>query len=113
MPKVHNIGSNRFIQFLNFPADWGWRVCVKGWTQEIEDPFRFSEPYILRLPFRKAIVFGRWLGTCSEEDALDKAVQRRDLTDDDFQEDKGWVPAPDQDSEKSGWYFDPGFGDVG
>jgi hypothetical protein len=99
MPKVHKIGSTRFIQFLNFPAAWGWKVAVKGWTQEIEEPFRSAEPIIVRLPFHKAVVFGRWTGEHSEDDALNRAVQRRDLTDDDFQEDKGWTPVPDTDSE--------------
>jgi hypothetical protein len=106
MPKVHNIGNTRFIQLLNFPAQWGWKVVVKGWTQEIEYPFRTAEPFIVRLPFRKAVVFGRWNGSVSEEEALDKAVQRRDLTDDDFSEEKGWVPAPDETPEENSWYFD-------
>jgi hypothetical protein len=106
MPKVHNIGSKQFVQILNnYAADWGWRVAVRGWTQEIEYPFRTAAPLIVRLPLRKAIVFGRWNGTLSEEEALNIAVQRRDLTDDDFQEDKGWVPAPDQDSEEDSDYL--------
>jgi hypothetical protein len=113
MPKVHNIGSKRFIQFLNFPAQWGWKVVVKGWTQEIEDPYRTAEPYIVRLPFRKAVVFGRWIGTLTEDEALNKAVQRRDLTYDDFQEENGWIPAPDQVGEESGEYSYSRIGDLG
>lgn len=102
MPKVHKLGANSFVQYLpKFPANWGARIIVKGWTQEIEPPFRTAEPLILRLPFHKAIVFGRWTGSVTEDEALDKAIQRWDLTDDDFQEENGWTPVPDEDSEES------------
>jgi hypothetical protein len=99
MPKVHNIGSHRFIQFIKFPVMWEGKLAVKGWTQEIEEPFRSATPIIVRLPFHNAIVFGRWTATHTEEEALNKAVQRRDLSDDDFQEERGWTPV--QDSEAS------------
>jgi hypothetical protein len=102
MPEAHDIGPRRFIQLLdNYHVTWGNRLFVRGWTQEIEEPYRFSEPLILRLPRGKALVFGRWIGELSEEEALDKAVQRRDLTDEDFDEENGWVPATDEDSEES------------
>ena len=106
MPKVHNIGKTRFIQYIDFPVKWEWRLFVRGWTQEIEEPFRSAEPVILRLPRHKALVFGRWTKQLSEEEALERAVQRRDLTDDDFSEEKGWTPAAYEAPEESGWDFD-------
>ena len=100
MPKTHNIGP-LFVQYTNFPYDWGKKVMVKGWTQEIDEPYRTSKPLIVRLPFYKALVFGRWTGRKTEEQALNDALGRRDLTYDDFTEEKGWTPAPDTDREAS------------
>ena len=100
MPKTHDIGP-LFVQVTNFPYKWGLKVFTRGWTQEIEPPYRTSKPFILRLPFYKAIVFGKWTGTKSEETALNDALARRDLTYDDFTEEKGWTPAPDSNREES------------
>ena len=95
MPKVHEIGKTRFIQLIEFPVKWGWKVTVRGWTQEIEEPFRTATPVILRLPFHKALVLGKWTGKQEdEESALNNATQGRLLTYEDFQE--GWTPAPEQ-----------------
>ena len=100
MPKVHEIGP-LFVQVTNFPYDWGFKVLTKGWTQEIEPPYRTSKPFIVRLPKYKAIVFGRWTGTKPEEEALNGILERRDLTYEDFTEEKGWTPAPDSNREES------------
>lgn len=100
MPKVHDIGP-LFVQVTNFPYDWGLKVVTRGWTQEIEPPYRTSNPFIIRLPFYKAIVFGRWTGTKPEEEALNGILERRDLTYEDFTEEKGWTPAPDSNREES------------
>jgi hypothetical protein len=100
MPKVHNIGPT-FVQITNFPYKWGAKFIVRGWTQEIEDPFRTSKPFIVRLPRYKALVLGRWTGTTNEESALSGALQTREVTYDDFTEEKGWTPAPDSDSKES------------
>lgn len=108
MPKVHNIGTRWFVQFTRFPFEWGKKCVVKGWTQEIEEPFRTSKPYILRLPKYHALVIGEWSGQKEEEEALNEALQRRDLTYEDFQEEKGWVPAPDEGGEESSNAFNPG-----
>lgn len=96
MPKAHDIGKNWFIQFTNFPFEWGNRVMVKGWTQEIQEPYRTAEPLVIRMPRYKAVVVGKWSGVKDEEEALNRALQRRDLTYADFQEEKGWTP-PVQD----------------
>ena len=100
MPKAHNIGS-RFFQLTNFPYEWGSKIVVRGWTQEIESPFRTSNPVIVRLPKYKALVFGRWSGMKSEEEALSGALAARDATYDDFTEEAGWTPAPDSNREAS------------
>lgn len=99
MPKVHNIGP-LFVQVTKFPYKWENKFIVRGWTQEIEEPYRTSEPYIVRLPNYKAIVFGRWTGTKTEEEALNGALERRDVTYDDFTEEAGWT-APEQSGETS------------
>ena len=102
MPKVHNIGKNTFTQLIDFPVEWGHKFAVRGWTQEIEEPFRTAEPLIIRLPFHKAIVFGKWTGTQEDEEtALNNAMQGRVLKDDDFQE--GWTPPAYQGGEKNRW----------
>jgi hypothetical protein len=98
MPKVHNIGPV-FVQVTKFPYDWGNKVVVRGWTQEIEEPFRTSQPFILRLPKYKALVCGRWTGVKNEEEALTGALETREVTYDDFTEEAGWTPAPDSDRE--------------
>ena len=99
MPKTHNIGP-LFVQVTNFPYKWGKKFAVKGWTQEIEPPYRTSKPLIVRLPAYKALVLGRWTGAKSEEEALNDVLGRRDLTYDDFTEEAGWTPAPDSDREE-------------
>jgi len=98
MPKVHNIGPI-FVQLTKFPYDWGNKLVVRGWTQEIEEPFRTSQPLILRLPKYKALVCGRWTGVKNEEEALTGALETREVTYDDFTEEKGWTPAPDSNRE--------------
>lgn len=101
MPKIHNIGPQHFFQVIKFPVQWGTKLSVRGWTQEIDEPFRTTDDaLIIRLPFYRALVVGKWTGTLDEESALERAIQRRDVTYDDFEEEKGWTPAPDEvDSE--------------
>ena len=101
MAKLHNIGPHRFIQFMRLPVEWGNKFWVRGWTQEIEEPFRTAEPVLVRLPFYRAIAFGHWTGFAkNEEDALNRAIERRDVTYDDFVEEKGWTPPPEQVGEE-------------
>jgi hypothetical protein len=100
MPKVHELGPV-FVQVTNFPYKWGFKIAVRGWTQEIEPPYRTSKPLIVRLPAYKALVLGRWTGAKSEEEALNDVLQRRDVTYDDFTEEAGWTPAPESDGEES------------
>lgn len=107
MPKIHNIGPKHFAQVITFPVQWGLKFWVKGWTQEIERPFRTAEPTIFRLPFRKALVLGTWTGRVEDEtEALMRATEWRVATDDDFRQEAGWTPAAFKTSKESGEYFD-------
>jgi hypothetical protein len=104
MPKVHNIGKQHFVQYTRLPLKWGFRVVVKGWTQEIEEPFRTAKPFIFRLPFYRVLIIGRWAGELTEDVALASAMEMRVLKDEDFE--KGWEPASKQTTEKGVWDFD-------
>jgi hypothetical protein len=105
MPKVHNIGQQHFVQCFRLPAKWGWKLAVRGDTQEIEYPFRLSKPLMIRLPFYYVLVIGKWTGQeLDEETALSNALQGRVLKDEDFQE--GWTPPAYKTPEKSEWYLD-------
>jgi hypothetical protein len=95
MPKVHNIGKQHFVQFIKQPLEWNDQRTVKGWTQEIESPYRYASPTLVKLFNNYIFVFGKWEGSKSEEDALNSALERRDVTYDDFTEEAGWIPAPD------------------
>lgn len=102
MPKLHQIGPKRFVQYTKFPYKWGFKLFTRGWTQEIEPPFRTSSPVIVRLPRYKALVFGKWTGAQKDEEtALSNALSRRDLEYEDFTEEKGWIPATDENPEES------------
>jgi hypothetical protein len=99
MPKVHNIGKQHFVQYFRYPAKWGWKLAVRGETQEIEPPFRKSNPIMVRLPFYRVLVLSKWSGVESDEEtALNNATKGRVLTDEDFEE--GWTPPAYQDSEE-------------
>ena len=106
MPKVHGVGP-LFVQVLNLPVEWGNKVCVRGWTQEIEPPFRTAEPFLLRLPKYRALAIGRWSGKRNEEEALNRALEKRDVDYADFTEEAGWVD-PDTYREAGGDALDTG-----
>jgi hypothetical protein len=101
MPKVHKLGPKHFVQLIDLPVVWGKKFVVRGWTQEIEEPFRTSEPFLLRLPKYKALAFGKWTGFKTEEEALKSALETREVTYEDFTKEAGWTPAPDSDREES------------
>jgi hypothetical protein len=100
MPKAHKIGTKHFLQVVELPLVWNKKVVVRGWTQEIEEPFRTSQPFLVRLPKYKVLVFGKWTGFKDEEEALKSALETREVTYDDFTEEAGWT-APDSDREAS------------
>jgi hypothetical protein len=102
MATTHDIGKQHFVQYLGFyPALWKSRIWAKGWTQEISEPFRTGDTLIVRLPFKRAIAFGKWIGELDEEQALSRAIEERVLTDEDFQE--GWTPPAYEAPEEDFW----------
>ena len=112
MPKVHNIGKKHFVQYFRLPAKWNGKFFVKGETQEIQHPFRWAEPIMIRLPFYRVLVIGKWIDAMQDEEtALNKAMQGRVLKDEDFEE--GWTPAAYKDSEEGSEYLNSWPGDVG
>jgi hypothetical protein len=104
MPKIHNIGKQHFVQFFRLPVKWGAKIAVIGHTQEIEPPYRTSKPVMIRLPFYRVLVIGKWNGQLEEETALTTALEMRVLTDEDFQE--GWTPAAYEIGEEGSLYLD-------
>jgi hypothetical protein len=105
MAKTHQIGKQYFVQYLGYyPAAWNKRLAVTGWTQEIDEPFRMGDTLIVRLPFKKAVAFGKWTGTLNEEQALSRAIEERVLRDEDFQE--GWEPPAYKAPEEDFWAID-------
>jgi hypothetical protein len=104
MPKIHNIGKQHFVQLFRLPAKWGFKFVVRGETQEIQAPFRMSKPFMIRLPFYRVLVIGKWSGAQpDEETALSSAIQGRVLKDEDFEE--GWTPPAVQVAEESSEYL--------
>lgn len=101
MPKTHNIGPKLFFQVTNFPYEWGHKIMVRGFTQEIDEPFRKSKPLILRLPKYKALVWGIWGESLEEEEALNGILESRELVYEDFTEEAGWTPPSDQSGTTS------------
>jgi hypothetical protein len=102
MPKIHNIGKKHFAQFVRMPAKWDGKFVVRGWTQEIHEPFRTSTPLLFRLPFYRVFIVGKWTGTAKDEEtALNRAVGKRVLEYEDFEE--GWTPPAYKAPEKDFW----------
>jgi hypothetical protein len=100
MPKVHTLGP-LFVQVTRFPYEWGNKLVVRGWSQEIEEPYRTATPFIVRLPKYHGLVLGKWGDMKEEEEALSGALARREVTYDDFTEEAGWTPAPESNRETS------------
>ena len=90
------------MQVTRFPYEWGNKLVVRGWSQEIEEPYRTATPFIVRLPKYHGLVLGKWGAMKEEEEALSGALARREVTYDDFTEEAGWTPAPDTHRETSG-----------
>jgi hypothetical protein len=100
MPKVHTLGP-LFVQVTRFPYEWGNKLVVRGWSQEIEEPYRTATPFIVRLPKYHGLVLGKWGDMKDEEEALSGALARREVTYEDFTEEAGWTPAPESNRETS------------
>lgn len=79
MPQVHQIGPRFFVHAMAYPAK-DFPLIDKGETQEIEEPYRYGNSWVLRLPWsRYAVVAGKWMRTEPEDSALRRAIKARDL----------------------------------
>lgn len=58
---------------------------------------------MIRLPFYRTLVIGKWVGQLNEEEALEKAIQGRVLKDEDFQE--GWTAPAYKSAEEGDEYI--------
>lgn len=77
MPAVHQIGKNRFIQTMQYPSR-KFPIVDRGFTQEIEWPFRKGSSWVIRVPLsRLALVLGKWTGSLDEQEALESALSAR------------------------------------
>lgn len=79
MPQIHDIGKHHFVHTMNYPTT-AFPLIDKGETQEIEQPYRNGRSLVFRIPLsRTAVVVGRWQTRFSEDTALRRAIQARDL----------------------------------
>ena len=79
MPQIHDIGKHHFVHTMEYPTK-KFPIIDKGETQEIEDPYRNGRSLVFRIPLsRTAVVVGRWQTRFSEDMALRRAIQARDL----------------------------------
>jgi len=79
MPQIHDIGKRHFVHTMKYPAR-NFPLIDKGETQEIEDPYRNGRSLVFRIPLSTtALVVGRWQTRFSEDMALRRAIQARDL----------------------------------
>jgi hypothetical protein len=79
MPALHQIGKKHFFHTMKYPSTQ-FPLMESGHTQEIEDPYRAGDAWVVRVPFtRTAVVVGRWVCALKEDDALASAIQMREL----------------------------------
>lgn len=69
-----------YAQVVKYPHRKPLPVLEKGWTNEIEEPYRRGSCLVFRLPFAKfGLVFGIWREKQEETVALTAAVWGRHL----------------------------------
>lgn len=80
MARTHDMG-NLYVQQMRYlhrkaaPLIW-----EKGWTDELEHPFRRGTCIVVRVPCtRVGLVFGHWGPPGNEEDRLNSAVGLREI----------------------------------
>jgi hypothetical protein len=84
MSKVYDIGTNTYVQRLNYPTR-KFPLYDHGITREIDPPYRVGFSRVIRVPFsRKALVVGQWVSVLPETDALINAIGARPLESDDW-----------------------------
>ena len=70
-----------YVQTVKYPHRDLFPVAEKGWTHEIEEPYRKGSCLVFRAPFTKlGLVFGVWtVAEQDEEVALTSAIWGRKL----------------------------------
>lgn len=74
-----NIGS-LYGQIIKYPHRKPLPIVEKGWTHEIDEPYRKGSCFVFRIPFTKpGLVIGLWGASQDEEAALTAALWGREL----------------------------------
>jgi hypothetical protein len=74
-----NIGP-LYVQKIEYPHKKFLPIVEKGWTNEIEEPYRKGSCLVFRIPFTKpGFVFGIWGKPQDESEALTAALWGREL----------------------------------
>ena len=74
-----NIGKSYVVK-IRYPHRNPLPIFEKGWTHEIDEPFRRGTCVVFRLPFtRTGIAIGVWGATQDETTALTAAIWGRHL----------------------------------
>jgi hypothetical protein len=70
-----------YVQKLEYPHRNLLPVVEKGWTHEIDEPYRKGSCLVFRVPFTKpGFAFGVWtVASQSEDEALTAAIWGRKL----------------------------------
>jgi hypothetical protein len=75
-----------YVTTVKYPKRFIYPFFEIGWTQEIEEPFRYGKCLVLRLPYGKVgLGIGIWLKQKDEDDALLGAIQGREVALDDIE----------------------------
>lgn len=79
MAETHDAGP-LYVQRVNYPATKNLPLLERGWTTEIEYPYRRGRALVVRIPFTLiGFAIGLW-GEKNEEDAnLLRAVSGREV----------------------------------
>jgi hypothetical protein len=71
-----------YVDTLKYPHRKFLPIFEKGWTNEIEEPYRRGSCLVFRFPFTKpGLVIGRWKYTQDETEALINAIIGRPIED--------------------------------
>lgn len=69
-----------YVTTVKYPKRFVYPPFEIGWTQEIEEPFRYGRCLVLRVPYGKlGVGFGIWLRKKEENEALLGAIQAREV----------------------------------
>lgn len=100
MPNTKEVGS-LFAHTMKYP-NTNFPLFEKGFSQEIDHPFRKGSSIVVRLPLSTtALVIGKWGAEQDEDDALTEAIGARfiDFGEIDVQEERPAGSDPQQDHQ--------------